>query len=225
MKQTVKSSAHVCNEITTNCVGTVCWAPSSETMPNSLKGTLSFPYLDPIAQVRYIKTLTWIRVFLVIFIYLVWFSLCLILFWELVDNMEWGKICNFEPKPGSHVKYVNNVRILIYRTWAVGIILGRPSTSSGVRVFMDLIGSLPLEWNICPSRPDLHVAHMGAGVPRGYPRCNKKITLRVPLSKQTSFSRKAEAWADAVHFVRSKSILPLYSLKGVSEDRSLQEIT
>ena len=87
----------------------------------------------------------------------------------------------------------NNGRILIYRTWAIGIILGRPSTSSGVRVFMDLIGSLLLEWNICPSRPDLHVAHMGTGVPRGYPRCNKKITLRVPLSKQTSFSRKAEA--------------------------------
>ena len=123
----------------------------------------------------------------------------------------------------------NNGRILIYRTWAIGIILGRPSTSSGVRIFMDLIGSLLLEWNICPSRPDLHACSYGRWGFRGYPRCNKKITLSVPLSKQTSFSRKAEALGDwnqsAVHFVRSKSILLLYSLKGVSEERSLQEIT
>ena len=62
---------------------------------------------------------------------------------------------------------------------------------------MDLIGSLLVEWNICPSRPDLHVAV----VPRGYPRCNKKITLRAPLSKKTSFSRKAEAWE--VQFISS----------------------
>ena len=40
------------------------------------------------------------------------------------------------------------------------------------------------------------LAHMGAGGFRGYPRCNKKITLSVPLSKQTSFSRKAEALGD-----------------------------
>ena len=59
---------------------------------------------------------------------------------------------------------------------------------------MDLIGSLLLEWNICPSRPDLHACSYGRWDSRGYPRCNKKITLRVPLSKQTSFSRKGEAW-------------------------------
>ena len=37
------------------------------------------------------------------------------------------------------------------------------------------------------------LAHMGAGIPVGTPAVTKKITLRVPLSKQTSFSRKGEA--------------------------------
>ena len=39
-----------------------------------------------IAHVRCIKILTWLWGFLVIFLYLVWFSLCSILFWELRDN-------------------------------------------------------------------------------------------------------------------------------------------
>ena len=36
-----------------------------------------------IAHVQYIKNITRLQGFLVIFIYLVWFSLCSILFWEL----------------------------------------------------------------------------------------------------------------------------------------------
>ena len=39
-----------------------------------------------IAHVRYIKILTLLRGFLVIFPYLVLFSLCSSLFWELLDN-------------------------------------------------------------------------------------------------------------------------------------------
>ena len=38
------------------------------------------------AHVRYIKILTWLRGFLVIFLYLVWFCLSSSLFWELWDN-------------------------------------------------------------------------------------------------------------------------------------------
>ena len=40
----------------------------------------------PIAHVRYIKILTWLRGFLVIFLYLVLFSLCSSCLWELRDN-------------------------------------------------------------------------------------------------------------------------------------------
>ena len=40
----------------------------------------------PIAHVRYIKILTWFRGFLVIFLYLFWFSLCSSLFWEVRDD-------------------------------------------------------------------------------------------------------------------------------------------
>ena len=39
-----------------------------------------------IGQVQYIKILTWLHGFLGIFLYLVWFSLCSIPFWELWDN-------------------------------------------------------------------------------------------------------------------------------------------
>ena len=39
-----------------------------------------------IAHVRYIKILTWLRGFLVIFLYLVWFSLRSSLFWKFLDN-------------------------------------------------------------------------------------------------------------------------------------------
>ena len=45
-----------------------------------------YKWRRPIAHVRYIKILTWLRGFLVIFLYLFWFSLCLSLFWELRDN-------------------------------------------------------------------------------------------------------------------------------------------
>ena len=40
----------------------------------------------PIAHARYIKILTWLRGFLVIFLYLVLFSLCSSRLWELRDN-------------------------------------------------------------------------------------------------------------------------------------------
>ena len=49
-----------------------------------------------IAHVRYIKILTWLRGFRVIFRYLVWFSLCSSLFWELRDN---GVVKNVQSWP------------------------------------------------------------------------------------------------------------------------------
>ena len=39
-----------------------------------------------IAHIRYVKILTWLRGFLVMFVYLVWFSLCFSFFWELREN-------------------------------------------------------------------------------------------------------------------------------------------
>ena len=81
---------------------------------------------------------------------------------------------------------------------------------------MDLIGSLLLEWNTCPPRPDLHVAHTGAGDPVGTPVVTKDL-----IFVSLSFSRKAEGW-DVQFIVDLTSLL---SLKGVSEDKSLQEIT
>ena len=60
-----------------------------------------------IGQARYIKILTWLRGFLGIFLYLVWFSLCSIPFWELWDN---GLVKNLQIiltlKPPSHVKFI-----------------------------------------------------------------------------------------------------------------------
>ena len=50
-----------------------------------------------IAHVRYIKILTWLRGFLVIFVYFVWFSLRSSLFWKSRDNGV-VKYCNFDPK-------------------------------------------------------------------------------------------------------------------------------
>ena len=41
---------------------------------------------EKLAHVRHIKILTWLRGFLVFFLYLVWFSLCSSLFWELGNN-------------------------------------------------------------------------------------------------------------------------------------------
>ena len=51
---------------------------------------------DQIAHVRYIKILTQLRHFLVIFLYLVWFSLCSFLLWKLRDN-EFVKNLQFCP--------------------------------------------------------------------------------------------------------------------------------
>ena len=50
---------------------------------------------------RYIKILTWLRGFLVIFLYLVWCSLCSNLFWELLDNGVVKKIAILTLKPRS----------------------------------------------------------------------------------------------------------------------------
>ena len=50
------------------------------------------------AHVRYIKILPWLRWFLVISIYLVWFSLYSSLFWELRDN---GVVNNLQFSPES----------------------------------------------------------------------------------------------------------------------------
>ena len=49
-----------------------------------------------IAHVWYIKILTWLRGLLVIFLYLVWFSLRSSLFWKLLDNGV-GKNLQFWP--------------------------------------------------------------------------------------------------------------------------------
>ena len=59
--------------------------------------------------VRYIKILTWLQGFLVIFLYLVRFYLCS----SLARQRRSEKFGILSLKPGSHV------RILIYRTWAI----------------------------------------------------------------------------------------------------------
>ena len=51
-----------------------------------------------IAHIRYVKILTWLRGFLVIFVYLVWFSLCFSFFWELREN---GVVNNLQLCPLS----------------------------------------------------------------------------------------------------------------------------
>ena len=70
-----------------------------------------------IDHVRYIKILTWLRGFRVIFRYLVWFSLCLCAFVLkplLGIARQWSreKFAILTLKPQSHV------RIFMYRTWA-----------------------------------------------------------------------------------------------------------
>ena len=85
-------------------------------MKNTVQDMLGYAcwYLTK-AHVRYIKILTWLRGFLVIFLYLFWFSLCSSLFWELRDKrVDLEKFTILALKPRSHV------RILIYRTWAIG---------------------------------------------------------------------------------------------------------
>ena len=61
----------------------------------------------------YFKILTWLRGFLVIFLYLVWFSLGSSIFWELRDKRSLEKFAILTLKSRSHEK------IEIYRTWAI----------------------------------------------------------------------------------------------------------
>ena len=49
-----------------------------------------------VAHFRYINIVTRLPSFLIIFLYLVWFSLCLSLFWELRDN---GVVWNLQFRP------------------------------------------------------------------------------------------------------------------------------
>ena len=67
-----------------------------------------------IAHVRYIKILTWLRGFLVIFLHLVRFGfLCARVSSGNCETMESWKFATLTLKPRSHV------RILKYRTWAI----------------------------------------------------------------------------------------------------------
>ena len=73
------------------------------------------------------------------------------------------------------------------------------------------------------------LAHMGAGIPVGTPAVTKKLLFVSRLVSRRRFLGKGKPerceTQSALNFVRSKSILPAYNLKGESEDRSLQEIT
>ena len=79
---------------------TLFFSNTFSSSPTSLLRKLtrpSFLAVSEAANSPYIGILTWLRGFLVIFLYLVWFSLCSSLFWELRDNGV-VKICNFDPK-------------------------------------------------------------------------------------------------------------------------------
>ena len=77
-----------------NCTVGTGWKPIKKAMasPKQSHGSIRhntnplFCEYFKIAHVRYIKILAWLRGFLVIFLYLVWFSLCSSLFCELRDN-------------------------------------------------------------------------------------------------------------------------------------------
>ena len=77
-----------------------------------VKDTLQRHTWLPIALVRYVKILTWLRGFLFIFLYLVWFSLFQVSNGNC-ETMESWKVAILTIQPQSHV------RILIYRTWAI----------------------------------------------------------------------------------------------------------
>ena len=62
---------------------------------------------------RYIDILRWLCGLLVNFLYLVWFSLCSSLFWELRDYSLRDKFAILSFEARSHIW------ILIYRTWAI----------------------------------------------------------------------------------------------------------
>ena len=66
-----------------------------------------------IAHVWYIEILTRLRGFLLISLYLVWFSLCSSLFWELRDIRSGEKFASLTLKPRSRD------RILIYRYYSI----------------------------------------------------------------------------------------------------------
>ena len=71
-------------------------------------------YKQLIAHIWYIKILTWLRFFLVIFLYLGWFSLCSSLFWELWDC---GVVKNLQFWPGVVLEVWYIVRGLFKRFW------------------------------------------------------------------------------------------------------------
>ena len=68
---------------------------------------------DRIGHFRYINILTWLRGFQVKLLYLVLFSLCLSLFWELRDKRNFKNL-QFYPKASEPC-----LNILIYRTWPI----------------------------------------------------------------------------------------------------------
>ena len=82
------------------------WMSGAPLIWMSGSATVIGLHVEQKAHVRSIKILT-----RVIFLYLVWFSLCSSLLSEMRDN---GIVNDFVPKPRSHV------RILTYRTWAIG---------------------------------------------------------------------------------------------------------
>ena len=63
---------------------------------------------DNIVHVWYIKILHWFRGFLAIFLYLVLFSLCSCLFWELRDS---GVVKNFVPKASESCQNFNKSNV------------------------------------------------------------------------------------------------------------------
>ena len=67
----------------------------------------------PIAHVRYVKILTWLPGFLVIFLFLVWFSLLLKSLLGIARQWSFEKFAILTLKPWSFV------RVLIYRRWAM----------------------------------------------------------------------------------------------------------
>ena len=56
---------------------------------NDSSSWTGYPATLPASRNSPQSILPWLRGFLVIFVYLVWFSLCLSLFWELRDNGVW----------------------------------------------------------------------------------------------------------------------------------------
>ena len=68
-----------------------------------------YKWLRPIAHVRYIEILTWLRGFLVIFLYLIWVSFL----YGIARQWSGEKFAVLFLNPRSHFRF------LIYRTWAI----------------------------------------------------------------------------------------------------------